>query len=417
MCIRDSYLAWSGAQAGRQEALHVAEVYAARMETLLSELFHKTDVLESVAISSKGEVPEHTFLDLAKSLRSGAGIRAIQYLPGGTVRYCYPLEGNEAAVGGNVFENPRRRADAQLAVDTKGIALSGPYKLTQGGFGLVARNPIFLTDSGGTESFWGFSAIILDLPEALSSVNFGELSRDGYEFSLCCTIAGEEVVIQQSAGFSGKEAVDSVIHVPNHSWTLRLEPQNGWIGWREIATAMVFVLLLSLFCSVGYAQLKEKQEILRYYAETDELTGILNRRGLTEATEEWCRKKQPFTLLYMDLDRFKGVNDTFGHAMGDRLLQEMARRLKHAVGADAVCGRIGGDEFVALKLDPEQEPARIAGVRNMIAPPLVLDGHTLDVALSVGCAHFPQEGGDYDALVKIADERMYADKKTGKSEA
>ena len=61
-----------------------------------------------------------------RQLRSGAGIRAIQYLPGGTVRYCYPLEGNEAAVGGNVFENPRRRADAQLAVDTKGIALSGP---------------------------------------------------------------------------------------------------------------------------------------------------------------------------------------------------------------------------------------------------------------------------------------------------
>lgn len=77
---------------------------------------------------------------MAKSLADGEGIRAIQYLPGGAVLYCYPLEGNEAVIGNNVFDNPRRRDDALLAVDTREIALSGPYSLTQGGLGLVARN-------------------------------------------------------------------------------------------------------------------------------------------------------------------------------------------------------------------------------------------------------------------------------------
>ena len=101
--------------------------YAVRTEALLDSLFHKTDVLESIVITGRGEISEEAFRDLAKSLADGEGIRAIQYLPGGAVLYCYPLEGNEAVIGNNVFDNPRRRDDALLAVDTREIALSGPY--------------------------------------------------------------------------------------------------------------------------------------------------------------------------------------------------------------------------------------------------------------------------------------------------
>lgn len=165
-----AYAAWSSADHRRTDALHTAEVYSARLETLMGGLFHKTDVLESVIIAGHGHIPETVFEDLARSLADGAGIRAVQYLPDGVVTYCYPREGNEAVMGTSVFTNPKRRADALLAVNSRSIVLSGPYSLFQGGLGLVARNPIFLTEADGREKFWGFAALILDLPEALKPV-------------------------------------------------------------------------------------------------------------------------------------------------------------------------------------------------------------------------------------------------------
>jgi sensor domain CHASE-containing protein len=98
------------------------------------------------------------------------------YMPKGVVTLSYPRAGNEAVMGKDFFKIPERSNDLWLAVNTKSIALSGPYHLIQGGLGLVARNPIFLTSRGGQETFWGFAAVVLDLPNALEAVGLGQLS-------------------------------------------------------------------------------------------------------------------------------------------------------------------------------------------------------------------------------------------------
>lgn len=107
-------------------------------------------------------------------------------MPGAVVTYLYPLKGNEAVMGKNFLKIPERRKDVMLAINTRSIALSGPYKLIQGGLGVVARNPIFLKDASGKEYFWGFSAIILDLLDALDSAGLDHLSEEGYRFQLYC---------------------------------------------------------------------------------------------------------------------------------------------------------------------------------------------------------------------------------------
>lgn len=411
VCI---YFAWIGVKNYQTSALHISEVYAARIESLLNGLFHKTDVLESIIITSKGDVSEEVFQDLAKSLFNGLGIRAIQYLPSGTVKYCYPKEGNEAAIGGNVFENPKRKKDALLAVETRDIALSGPYELTQGGLGLVARNPIFLTNSEGEEEFWGFSAIILDLPEALEPILFEELEREGYQFQLSCIVETEKMSIIETIHFSGEEAVNAEIHVPNHIWTLSLEPKHGWINWEKNITGVIIGTLLSLFCAVGIYQLYERQAVYHHFAVTDELTGILNRRGLSERIEEWCQQADRlFIFLYMDLNWFKQINDTYGHFIGDELLKEAARRLKKSVVENiSVCGRIGGDEFIVLIQGKKQDIEKIQEMigKNM-KPSFKCQGCKLKISISIGYAFFPEEGKTYDELIKIADERMYQNKK------
>jgi sensor domain CHASE-containing protein len=128
-----AYSAYLSTEALKRDAEHIAEVYSARTEGLLSDLFHKTDILEAIVLSNGGKISEAGFNNVAKSLFDGSGIRAIQYLPEGVVKYCYPIKGNEAVLGDNIFKNPKRRYDALLAFNTKSTALSGPYSLTQGG--------------------------------------------------------------------------------------------------------------------------------------------------------------------------------------------------------------------------------------------------------------------------------------------
>ena len=167
-CCLVAYSAFTSVEMLKRDARHVADVYSARSEMLLNSLFHKTDVVEAIVLANNGELSQSVFENVAKSLFDGDGIRAVQYLPGGIVEYCYPLQGNEAVIGSSVFNDPKRRKDALLALETRETALSGPYNLTQGGFGLIGRNPVFLTRENTDEKFLGFSVIILDLPVNLS---------------------------------------------------------------------------------------------------------------------------------------------------------------------------------------------------------------------------------------------------------
>ncbi len=412
-----AYAAWSSADHRRTDALHTAEVYSARLETLMGGLFHKTDVLESVIIAGHGHIPETAFEDLARSLADGTGIRAVQYLPDGVVTYCYPREGNEAVMGTSVFTNPKRRADALLAVNSRSIVLSGPYSLFQGGLGLVARNPIFLTEADGREKFWGFAALILDLPEALKPVFLDALRQEGYAYRLHCRGEhGDDLTIAQSGVMPSGRPVDYGIQVPNHAWTLSLAPEGGWVDTRELPLQLGLGFVISGLCAVVAHQRREKERLLRQAAETDDLTGLYNRRKLNRVVDALCRAPQPahFVFLYMDLNAFKACNDTLGHFWGDTVLKEFARRLRSALGPQAALARVGGDEFAAVVVTGggrNAVPELLRRIRESLREPVLLDGMPAGISSSTGWAEFPAEGKNYDALMKTADARMYEDKR------
>ena len=412
-----AYAAWSSADHRRTDALHTAEVYSARLETLMGGLFHKTDVLESVIIAGHGHIPETAFEDLARSLADGTGIRAVQYLPDGVVTYCYPREGNEAVMGTSVFTTPNRLADAMLAVNSRSIVLSGPYSLFQGGLGLVARNPIFLTEADGREKFWGFAALILDLPEALKPVFLDALRQEGYAYRLHCRGEhGDDLTIAQSGVMPSGRPVDYGIQVPNHAWTLSLAPEGGWVDTRELPLQLGLGFVISGLCAVVAHQRREKERLLRQAAETDDLTGLYNRRKLNRVVDALCRAPQPahFVFLYMDLNAFKACNDTLGHFWGDTVLKEFARRLRSALGPQAALARVGGDEFAAVVVTGggrDAVPELLRRIRESLREPVLLDGMPAGISSSTGWAEFPAEGKNYDALMKTADARMYEDKR------
>jgi diguanylate cyclase (GGDEF)-like protein len=157
-------------------------------------------------------------------------------------------------------------------------------------------------------------------------------------------------------------------------------------------------------------------------ARRDPLTGLNNRSGLIEALQSrldgGTRGQQGFAVLYLDLDGFKPVNDTFGHAAGDELLKIVGRTLRDVVAPSDLIARIGGDEFVVVAGDPAIDHALALGERIievMTAPIALPGGARVNIGMSIGIAAAPDHGADPEALLFAADAALYEAKSSGKS--
>jgi diguanylate cyclase (GGDEF)-like protein/PAS domain S-box-containing protein len=167
-------------------------------------------------------------------------------------------------------------------------------------------------------------------------------------------------------------------------------------------------------------RLEESNRRLTVLATTDELTGLPNRRMLTEQLELAIARARrgglAVAILCIDLDRFKDVNDSLGHAMGDDLLVEVAARLRTGARATDVVARYGGDEFVILLADldvkeaPELAATVVERVGGLLRDPLAVGPVELRAAASIGVAMFPHDSGDAKGLLAAADAAMYAGK-------
>jgi len=166
----------------------------------------------------------------------------------------------------------------------------------------------------------------------------------------------------------------------------------------------------------------ENEKRLQFIAHHDALTGLPNRvlfmdrikRSLAHAR----RSHECIAILFFDLDRFKNINDTLGHIIGDKLLIEIARRLKKSIREDDSIARLGGDEFAVLvdKINSENDITQIAQkTLTCLEKPTIIDGHSLYTTASIGISLFPDDGEDAGSLLKNADIAMYRAKDMGKN--
>jgi diguanylate cyclase (GGDEF)-like protein len=161
-----------------------------------------------------------------------------------------------------------------------------------------------------------------------------------------------------------------------------------------------------------------EREILRLAYE-DGLTALPNRamfnEQLGQAVRTAKRGSQPLSILVFDMDRFKTINDTLGHPVGDQALREVGVRVRKALRDSDIVARLGGDEFAVLLTTGSSEHAArmVAGkIIKALEEPMVIDGQSMDMAASIGIAHFPVHGEDPSALMRAADVAMYEAKRT-----
>ena len=164
------------------------------------------------------------------------------------------------------------------------------------------------------------------------------------------------------------------------------------------------------------ALLAETAAATHRLAYHDELTGLPNRRSLADrfqqAAAHGARHSYQIAVLLFDLDGFKCVNDTLGHPVGDALLQRVATRLAHAVRASDTAGRFGGDEFLVLleEVDEQSAWSAAAKIRAQLCMPYLIGGSAIKITTSVGTAICPLAGEQYESLMRRADLALYHDK-------
>lgn len=240
----------------------------------------------------------------------------------------------------------------------------------------------------------------------------------------------QEAVIGQSCPCTRDDnsfdVIRTVIAEGRDGYTmLSRQRSDGSLQWLELFLAPVHDEAGTLNCYVGVINdvtaRKEAEAQLAYLAHHDALTGLPNRMRFDNHLREILENNETdkrFALCFIDLDRFKLINDSLGHGAGDAVLVEVARRLRGVCRSEDTLARLASDEFVLLLEDATEATAAAnvaTRVLDALLPPVVVDGREIDVGASLGLAFYPADGADIESLLNNADAAMYAAKAAGRN--
>jgi len=172
---------------------------------------------------------------------------------------------------------------------------------------------------------------------------------------------------------------------------------------------------------IDITEVKALEQKMRFMALHDDLTGLANRRLFMEQSATLLatakRDGARASVLYIDLDGFKGINDSLGHSTGDSLLTLIAKRMKARLRASDLIARLGGDEFVVFLQKTGAEQARFVAdsLIKEINQPCAIGTRKMTVGASIGMAHFPADGAEIDSLLVRADKALYDAKNRGRN--
>ncbi|GAB3266179.1 PAS domain S-box protein [Chitinimonas naiadis] len=268
--------------------------------------------------------------------------------------------------------------------------------------------------------------LITDADSRIVAVNPAFTRITGYSAQQAIGKVSRMLMRQDARAEFNREMLDHLARDGHWQGEMRDRRLNGeWYPvWMSISAVRDDSDRISSYVGVftDYTSRKEAENRLHYLANHDGLTGLLNRSGLMSQLEHEINRakahRQSLAVLFLDLDRFKAINDTLGHGTGDRLLVAATERLRNQVKETDLVGRLGGDEFTIVleNLSAPEVAADVASrIVNAMAQHFVIDGHEMFVTASVGVAVYPHDGIDATALLKNADVAMYRAKERGKN--
>ena len=380
------------------------------------------------------------------------------------VIYREPFDGlNRRALGYDMFSEPIRRKAMELARDTGAAALTGKVRLvieneTQNPLSIIMFLPVYeynttpITIDSRRAALKGYVFAPFHVSELIEATLGERLEEVGLDLELFenVVLAKETLIYDRDhhlliddPKFHPLFATQQTLELGGQTWTLAMhslanfehaiDRTKSWLilGGGTLLSLLLFGFLYSL--ATQHAKINDKaaqlthdlqqsEERFRHLAHHDPLTGLPNRALLNDhgarALGRARRSKNHVGILFIDLDRFKTINDSLGHGVGDDLLCEVATRIRKIVREFDTVARMGGDEFVVLLTDLA-DPAAAGGVAQHVLESLakvtIIDGHPLHITPSIGISLFPDDGNDFDELLKHADAAMYLAKENGRN--
>ena len=395
-----------------------ATTYGERIKNEITNGIAITDTLKQVLISENGKISQ--FDTIAENIMSDV-IESIQLAPDGNVTDIYPSEGTEASKI-DLLQDKDCSKISCYARDNHVIITQGPFDLKRGGCGIAVRNPVYLKDENNQEYFWGFTIVILRVPDIFSDA-ISALSDFGYEYRLSKTDVPwsdtYKVVYQSDDQLT--HTVSYGFTIGEKNWKLEVAPESGWRDLRLLViVGGMFTTVVLLFSGLTRVLLisKENKNKFQILAHTDSLTDIYNRYGFDELAERMITKnpKTHFVAALLDIDDFKFINDIYGHVYGDRALKSLTDSMKAFFPKNTLLGRNGGDEFCILLPDHTyKEAGELLLQFTKLPKTFSCKGKEYPFFISLGYAEYPTFASSRSQLMRCADAALYEIKLHGKN--
>lgn len=328
----------------REQTAFIARGFSQTLNEELDNTFSLTDILKETIVSHDGKIVN--FDRVAQDLMAkNTALGSLQLAPKGKVTHIYPLKGNESGLI-DLLKDPDRGPVCRYGIKHHITTLQGPFKLAQGGSGMAVRSPIFLTENGKT-TFWGFAIAIIKVPD-IFKVTAKTIGLSGYNYHLYSNTSPltkkKTLVMKSDDPVSLSFSTSS-----NNDWRLLISPKNGW-QYKRSNWVLIYVLLLDVLLVLLVLWMINRRistRILEREATRDPLTQAYNRQGFDDYMQDYALQhpNEKSTIIMLDVDDFKSVNDVFGHHVGDQVLVDLTKNLQQVFGEHAIVGRNGGDEL------------------------------------------------------------------------
>lgn len=385
-----------------------AQIYGNALNNQFIRAKDTTRTVQYAVISGDGKITDFDHI-ARKWKKDNQYIEYIQLAPMGVVTQSYPKTEVEES---NLLKDPQSTSICQYAMKHDTVTIQGPYKLKQGGYGYAIRNPVFFFKNG-KKVFWGFASVIIDADRLLNHYS-DTLTALHYKFNLYQKNIGNsdyKIIGGEKQRLKGAKAYSFTF--AHSAWKFSIIPESGYRT--SIGLKMIFALFFSVILLLSYLvyimlMKQEQQKLDRKRAVTDYLTGLLNRNGFDDSVKTYLKthKNEEGTMIMLDIDDFKFVNDLHGHKAGDLVLKHMADQLRHEFGRDAIIGRNGGDEFcIYIKhTDRNSIPTRLTQFASHLFR-IYDEGVEVHFTISIGYAFYPLQAHDFKNLILCADASLY----------
>lgn len=408
----------------KQESLiKLSKVRVQLEESINSTIFLIKGLIAHIRL--KPDLTQHEFALVAQQLVDDHPmIRNIGAAPDFVIRMIYPLEENRQAIGLNYHELPDQWPSTLRAKESDQVVLAGPQQLAEGGIGLIGRLPVHIQNQSGERLFWGMVSAVMHVDAFYRTAGLYDDSL-GMEFA----IRGKngmgdkgEVFFGNGELFRHDHSVIMNIMIPGGFWQIAAKPTSDWTTSSKpvlfiylLGSISIFLAIISFYIRRNHEYQWRKNELhISYLAYHDSLTGLPNRTQFTEELGRVLahakRTGNTIAVLMLDLDHFKQINDTLGHAAGDEILVEVARRLKKRTRKEDHIARLGGDEFAIIQRDLKTTDDAVTFAQELIdalSQPYNIKQTKFQSGASIGIAIWhPREKIDAN-LLEEADIALY----------